>query len=531
MKHKLHYHQGKRENQEDSFGFVENILYVVCDGVGGHAKGEVASKFIVDFITQNLDVLEKELSKNTIEQYVVQSQHLLNRTIEQDPSAEGMGTTLAAVLRGPQGMFVMHIGDSRVYLVRPSTQQIWHTWDHSLVGNLMQMGEITREHGRFHPQGNRISRAILANSKDKTATPEITKVTHVEPGDIFLICSDGVTEAWSEFELMKLLCNTQLSLDEKRNSIAEVCSANSRDNNTAILLEIDQNSAFFLGENEELQWLSLADFKADFEEYQEKIAEQQLIDEEKAKSAAQIQAQEDQKTPQDADNQNDADTPEILATCESDLVVELITPKQKPRRKLPLMLMLLSILLIGAAYVAFSFWKEGKEEREMVAEPNLTLSLFKENKLYGYKLGDSIVIPPQFNSAEDFINGLAKVSRNDSVFFIDKKGDFQKLLSGQKINTNIEFPQVETTHNQPEEQYRIISSDVQKWDSAKAALEFKKLTSDKTKIFKSSEENSFLDKINSELKDSYQNAFAIHNKRAASLSGKTDINTPKSNTP
>lgn len=264
---KKYTHQGKRENQEDSIGSIENTAYIVCDGVGGHSKGEVASGTTLEYMLQEIKK-DASFSKESIQNLIHQAQLHLNQQLVQMPTAEGMGTTLASLFISKEAFYIAHIGDSRVYWVKPQEKKIWHTWDHSLVGNLMQMGQITREDGRFHPNGNRISKAIIANSDNKTQKADIAKMTNVSVGDLFLICSDGVTESWSEYELLDLLCDTTKSSEIKLALIKEKCAKESKDNNTAFLLEVDEESAINGIDNEEISWLTLFHFQKDFEDYQ-----------------------------------------------------------------------------------------------------------------------------------------------------------------------------------------------------------------------------------------------------------------------
>lgn len=254
-------HIGTRQNNEDSLGHSKHA-FIVCDGMGGHTSGEVASKFVVEEVLKSVENLI-EFSKESIAEILEEVQVNLNKKLETQPELLKMGTTFTGVFFAKDKVFVAHIGDSRVYLVRPSTQKIWHTWDHSLVGGLMQSGEITREKGRLHPMSNRISKAITANDKGKTVKPDIVQINSLQKGDLFLLCSDGVNEGWKEHELMHLLCDLELSSREKLNKIEKQCAVESRDNNTAILIEIE-GSDVVNHKDDELSWLTLEDFDADY---------------------------------------------------------------------------------------------------------------------------------------------------------------------------------------------------------------------------------------------------------------------------
>jgi len=263
MKTRSYSHIGTRAKNEDSFG-VSKTVFIVCDGMGGHTSGEVASNFVVNELLKLVKNAKQEFTKDSILNLLEKVQVQLNQKLELHPEYAKMGTTFTGLFLNKKNAFVAHIGDSRVYVVRPSEEKIWHTWDHSLVGGLMQSGEITRETGRLHPMSNRISKAITANEKGKTIQPTITEFNNLQKGDLVFLCSDGVHEAWQEHELVKLVCNTSLSVDEKISRIKTQCTKESRDNNTAILLEIEEKDAFDNGNNKEVNWIPSAYFEEDY---------------------------------------------------------------------------------------------------------------------------------------------------------------------------------------------------------------------------------------------------------------------------
>lgn len=403
----VHYsHQGKRDNQEDAYGFT-NRAYLVCDGVGGHEKGEVASNFVVDFMKNELPKLE-QLTKANLQELVLDAQKALNEQLQTQSEATGMGTTFAGVFKSEQVLFVAHLGDSRVYWVKPKTKQIWHTWDHSMVGNLMQMGEISREEGRFHPQGNRISKAIIANSENKLVKPDIAKITEYDEGDLFFICSDGVTESWSEFELLELLCDNGKSIEEKLDLIKQKCAAESKDNNTAILIQVESDSAVNGAPNDEITWLSLDYFRKDFESYHTP---------EEVEIPAEINAEEPIEL-------------ELIRESENAFppLPEMPDVQNDSKKKI-----FIAIVLIIIALLAVFFIKK-LNGGEQTGDGLLILS--KENQLYGYKNSNGDwVIPARFIAAEPFDDERAKVSTEDSVFYINEMGQmiaFIGLVNGEE---------------------------------------------------------------------------------------------------
>ena len=257
--------QGKRPNNEDSLGTSAGLL-TVCDGMGGHVAGERASAFVKDALLKAF-AEPQPLGKMEIQQQLNQVQQDLNQLLEKEPELEKMGTTFTGVFVTPDVWFAAHIGDSRIYLFRPSEQKLWHTWDHSLVGELMRTKEIPVEAGRFHPMSNRISKAIIAQKDGKLASASIVKIDELKAGDILMLCSDGVVEAWGDWELVQLFSDESLSFEQKCKKLAQQCNAKSKDNNTAIIAEIEEKDAFSYGTNEELEWTTFAEVEADYQQY------------------------------------------------------------------------------------------------------------------------------------------------------------------------------------------------------------------------------------------------------------------------
>ena len=257
---------GKRTNNEDFIGFNDNVV-TVCDGMGGHTSGEIASRFVVENILHIFSDRHKELSKSEIQEKLDSVQLSLCGLLQKNPELENMGTTFTGIFLTDNGWYVAHIGDSRIYLFRPSEKKLWHTWDHSLVGELMRNGDITCEGGRFHTMSNRISKAMIATRENKTSTASVVKFDNLQEGDIFLLCSDGVVEAWGDKDLKDLISDTSISFDEKCERLRRQCEQLSKDNNSAIMLEIEKQDAFSYGSNEEIEWTSFADVDADYARY------------------------------------------------------------------------------------------------------------------------------------------------------------------------------------------------------------------------------------------------------------------------
>jgi protein phosphatase len=277
MKCTSYTHIGKKEVNEDFVVFSDKS-FIVCDGVGGEVRGEIASKEIASFILKELSDFDGDFTKNQIHDTIINAQEHLNSLIKEKENLEGMATTLAAAFIYEQGVYISHIGDSRVYVVRPSLQTFWHTWDHSLVGGLVKNGDISREDGRNHPMNNQIFKAIKANFKDKVTAPEIHKITDLRKKDILFICSDGISEAFSDVELLELLGDSDKEIQEKLDIIEERCSKDSYDNNTAIICEIEKKDLPH-GTLVPIEWTSIASLH-EVENLEDVIIEESNLEEE-----------------------------------------------------------------------------------------------------------------------------------------------------------------------------------------------------------------------------------------------------------
>lgn len=237
------YELGKRKNQEDSVFPAKGAtadsdrLFLVCDGMGGHSKGEVASANVIDAMTAWIKqrTLPNGIVTDNIIEDALQSAH--QRLDSLDDGAENkMGTTLTLVCLHRGGVLMGHVGDSRIYHIRPSQRQIlYKSIDHSLVYELFRSGVISYDEMATSPQRNVITRAIMpgAENNDKI---DIAHTTNVQPGDYFYLCSDGMLEVTSDDQLLDVLCSD--STDVMKASKLESMTAENKDNHTALLIKI-----------------------------------------------------------------------------------------------------------------------------------------------------------------------------------------------------------------------------------------------------------------------------------------------------
>lgn len=207
----------RRESNEDAFRERPDLgLYVVADGMGGHEAGEVASGLTVDVIeafihdTRDADLNQTwpfpyDMTKPLEANRLIAAFRLANRrvasAIASDSALKGMATTAAAILLGHEGhAHVAHVGDSRVYLLRDQRlQQLTH--DHSWVGEQVRAGLLTDQDAQRHPWRNVVTRAISGAEDPDVETTDVA----TQAGDLFLICSDGLSSVVSLEEIEKLL--------------------------------------------------------------------------------------------------------------------------------------------------------------------------------------------------------------------------------------------------------------------------------------------------------------------------------------
>ena len=234
--------KGKRDNNEDSIypdpatnQPVEG-LFMVCDGVGGNEKGEVASRLACNtfagYIAQNS---AESYDANYFSDALRHVEAAFDACTAENPQAKGMATTLALAYFNPAGVSMVHIGDSRIYHLRDRAI-IRQSKDHSLVNALVATGTITEEEAKHHPKRNIITRAITGASV-KPTKPDVYESTSISEGDYFFLCSDGLQEALSDEQLLDIIFGDDNEA-EKIETIRRHCEQSSNDNYSCILIKI-----------------------------------------------------------------------------------------------------------------------------------------------------------------------------------------------------------------------------------------------------------------------------------------------------
>jgi PPM family protein phosphatase len=226
----------QRNANEDSF-FVRAPIFVVADGMGGAQAGEVASKAAADAFDVDLpDGPPEQILRETI----LTANRKIHELARADPSRAGMGTTLTAAIVDAvsEEVAIGHVGDSRAYRLRAGKlEQL--TRDHSLVEEMRRKGQITDAQAEDHPQRSIITRAL---GPEPEVEPDLQTVPAVA-GDVFLICSDGLTTMLGEEQIAKLLAGASSMSAAVRALVDEANRAGGRDNITALAFRLEDAAA------------------------------------------------------------------------------------------------------------------------------------------------------------------------------------------------------------------------------------------------------------------------------------------------
>ena len=219
-----------RSCNEDSLLSLPADTYMVADGMGGHAAGEVASHIFVETARKMLSVPDVCYSELLLKKIVLQANQDILQRVAEHPEYSGMGTTATVFhLEGSQGMWA-HVGDSRLYLLRDGClRQV--TRDHSLVSDLVENGTITQEQAKNHPRKNVLMRAVGVEEELVVDTGSFA----VQSGDKMLLCSDGLTNMVENEKIQQLL--EAGTADPAAALAAAALEAGGLDNVTALVVE------------------------------------------------------------------------------------------------------------------------------------------------------------------------------------------------------------------------------------------------------------------------------------------------------
>ena len=231
---------GQRSNQEDSIIQWNDRLFVLCDGMGGHEKGEVASQTVCQSLVAWFEdnIKDDSFSDNQLREAIEYAYTELDKYDDGNPRK--MGTTLTLLYIHNRGVTAAHMGDSRIYHIRPSQHDegiLYQSRDHSLVFDLFQAGEISYDEMATFSQKNIVTRAMTPG-EDNRMRPDIIHVTDIRPDDWFVLCSDGMLEQIDrDGNLLLALFVSQAPDTQKRDHFLSE-TLNNQDNHSAWLIHI-----------------------------------------------------------------------------------------------------------------------------------------------------------------------------------------------------------------------------------------------------------------------------------------------------
>lgn len=235
--------QGRvRTSNEDSYAAnAKKKLFLVADGMGGHAAGEIASQIAVSTVEEYVSRrMESDLRPEEVIRYAAQeANNRIFETQRQKPELEGMGSTLTILSFQDGTYYIAHVGDSRAYLWRQGNlDQI--TRDHSLVWHLLESGVLRKEELSSHPQKNLITRSIGPHPYVEV---DIER-GEAHEGDVYLLCSDGLADVVSDDCISKILSNhDKTPQDLCEDLVNEAMNAGAPDNVTVIVVRIEPGQA------------------------------------------------------------------------------------------------------------------------------------------------------------------------------------------------------------------------------------------------------------------------------------------------
>lgn len=244
--------EGNPHQEDCTFPLPEDLkdsdrTFILCDGMGGHDAGEIASATVCESMGNSIlkDGHDEEgiFTDDDLRNAIAAAFSALDK---KDSGAEKkMGTTMTFLKLHNNGATIAHMGDSRVYQIRPGetgndTRILFETEDHSLVNDLIKIGELTKEEARTSKQKNVITRAMQPNM-DRKPKPDIKHITDIKAGDFFYMCSDGMLEQedMANGESLKNIFSNIVESDEKRVKILVGATKHNKDNHTALIIHIE----------------------------------------------------------------------------------------------------------------------------------------------------------------------------------------------------------------------------------------------------------------------------------------------------
>ncbi|MFM6968470.1 MAG: Stp1/IreP family PP2C-type Ser/Thr phosphatase [Microbacteriaceae bacterium] len=233
-------HIGRIRMSNQDSGYAGTHLFMVADGMGGHAGGDVASSLATQAVTsvadERFDTIQ--VAQSTLVDAIKHSAQELSDAVRDHPDLQGMGTTVSAMIRHDDKVVVAHIGDSRIYLFRnKKLEQI--TTDHTFVQKLVETGRITAEEAAVHPRRNVLMRVL----GDFDPNPEVdTFILETEPGDRWLLCSDGLCGYVPDDTVARILRDTPDAAAASTKLIEAALDRGAPDNVTVIIAGVNETN-------------------------------------------------------------------------------------------------------------------------------------------------------------------------------------------------------------------------------------------------------------------------------------------------
>ncbi len=233
-----------RSENQDSFNISplrSGLLAVVCDGMGGAAAGSLASRLTCENFCRVASVSLAASGGKKAAQSLSEAADIANRAVFDrsmlDPACDGMGSTLVALYASEDGVIVLNVGDSSAHRIHGG-KMLKLTHDHSYVQELLDSGKITEEQALRHPRRNVITRVIGGG---RTVRSDLFE-SDAEDGDLFLLCSDGLTNAVSQQDILSICHSGEDAEAISRALIAAALEAGARDNVTVVVVIFEKGS-------------------------------------------------------------------------------------------------------------------------------------------------------------------------------------------------------------------------------------------------------------------------------------------------
>jgi PPM family protein phosphatase len=231
-----------REKNEDSYNIIDNyngslIIFIIADGMGGHNSGELASKMAVDtaskYIRNTPEMMNsRENIPRAIKKIIDDTNSNVFANSKKNIENTGMGTTFIITVIFNKRLYIGHVGDSRVYLIR-NNEIIRVTTDHSYVEELVKIGSLTREEAESHPRKNIITKALGC---EQTLEADIYSCD-CKKDDCLILCTDGLTNMLGEQEIKEAVLNSKTPEDACNILIKRANKNGGRDNITVIVIK------------------------------------------------------------------------------------------------------------------------------------------------------------------------------------------------------------------------------------------------------------------------------------------------------